>query len=139
MTANKQLMEQFIRFINTKDYSLGKTIVSPDVIFHAPTSTEPLNGFDGYKQILEMMHCAMPDVKWTAEEMIEEGNKIMVRFIMSGTNTGSFMGMPPTGKPVAVAAMNIYEIENGKIVREHGLPDLFNMMIQLGVIPAPKQ
>ena len=49
------------------------------------------------------------------------------------------LGMPPTGKPVAVAAMNIYEIENGKIVREHGLPDLFNIMIQLGDIAAPKQ
>lgn len=82
-----------------------------------------------------MMHVAMPDVKWTAEEMIEEGNKIVVRFTMTGTNTGSFMGVPPTGKPVNVTAMNIYEIADGKIVREHGLPDLFNMMAQLGLIP----
>lgn len=139
MTPNKQLMEQFIRFINTKDYSLGETIVSPEVVFHAPTQPEPLSGFEGYKQILEMMHGAMPDVYWTAEEMIEEGNKIMVRFTMNGTNTGSFMGMPPTGKPISVTAMNIYEIADGKIIREHGLPDLFNMMLQLGVIPAPER
>lgn len=139
MTTNKQLMEQFIRFINTKDNSLGETIISPDVIFYAPTSPEPLKGFAGYKLILEMMHTAMPDVNWTAEEMIEEGNKIMVRFTMSGTNTGSFMGMSPTEKPVSVTAMNIYEIADGKIVREHGLSDLFNMMLQLGVIPAPAQ
>lgn len=137
MTKNKALMEKFVTFINTKDYNLGKEILDENVTFFAPTHPEPLHGFDGYKQILEMMHGAMPDVKWTAEEMIEEGNKVMVRFTMTGTNTGSFMGIPPTGKSVSVTAMNIYELKDGKIVREHGLPDLFNMMAQLGLIPKP--
>lgn len=47
------------------------------------------------------------------------------------------MGMPATGKPVKVTAMNIYELKDGKIIREHGLPDLFTMLQQLGAIPAP--
>ena len=136
--ANKKVMEQFVKFINTADRSLGEPIISPDVIFHAPTSPEPLRGFDGYMAVLDMMRGAMPDVGWAVEEMIAEGEKVMVRFTMTGTNTGSFMGMPATGKPVKVTAMNIYEFADGKIVREHGLPDIFSMLMQLGALPAPK-
>lgn len=87
--------------------------------------------------VLRMMRGAMPDVQWKAEEVIAEGNKVMIRFTMSGTQTQPFMGMPATGKPVRVTAMNIYELKEGKIVREHGVPDLFSMLMQLGMLPAP--
>lgn len=137
MRTNKEIMEQFIRFINTADKTIGEPIISPDVVFYAPTSPEAMHGFESYMGVLAMMRGAMPDVHWTAEEMISEGNKIMVRFKMEGTNTGDFMGMPATGRKVCVTAMNIYEFADGKIVREHGLPDLFTMLIQLGVIPIP--
>lgn len=135
--ANKQVMEQFIRFINTGDRSIGESIISPDVIFYAPTSPEPLRGFDGYIAVLDMMRGAMPDVQWKAEEFIAEGDKVMIRFTMSGTQTQPFMGMPATGKSVKVTAMNIYQLKDGKIIREHGLPDIFTMLQQLGAIPAP--
>jgi len=49
------------------------------------------------------------------------------------------MGMPATGKKICVTAMNIYEFKDGKIIREHGLPDMFSLLMQLGVIPAPEQ
>ena len=49
------------------------------------------------------------------------------------------MGVPPTNKAVKFTALNIYEIKDGKIIREHGVPDLFSLMTQLGAIPAPSQ
>lgn len=135
--ANKKVMEQFIRFINTGDRTIGEPIISPDVIFYAPTSPEPLHGFDGYMAVLDMMRGTMPDVQWKAEEFIAEGDKVMIRFTMTGTQTQPFMGMPATDKPVKVTAMNIYQLKDGKIIREHGLPDIFTMLRQIGVIPAP--
>lgn len=135
--ANKQVMEQFIRFINTGDpnhrrihYLSRRNLLCSDL-------SEPLRGFDGYIAVLDMMRGAMPDVQWNAEEFIAEGDKVMIRFTMSGTQTQPFMGMPATGKPVKVTAMNIYQLKDGKIVREHGLPDIFTMLQQLGAIPAP--
>lgn len=133
---NLEVMDKFIRFINTGDSALGQSIISPDVVFYAPTSSEPMHGFQGYTAVLDMMRGAMPDVNWKAEEFISDGNKIMVRFTMTGTQTNPFMGMPASGKKVCVTAMNIYELKDGKIIREHGLPDLFSMLIQLGAIPA---
>ena len=79
----------------------------------------------------------MPDVHWTVVESIAEGNKIMIRFTMRGTQTNPLMGIPATGKSVCVTAMNIYELRDGKIIREHGLPDLFSLLGQLGVLPVP--
>lgn len=134
---NLPVMEQFIRFINTGDKTIGEPIISPDVIFYAPTSPEPMDGFQGYVKVLDMMRGAMPDVKWQAEEFICDGNKIMVRFTMTGTQTRPLMGIPATDRKICVTAMNIYEFKDGRIVREHGLPDLFSLMIQLSVIPTP--
>lgn len=135
---NVEVMNKFIRFINTGDIELGKSIISPDVVFYAPTSPEPMHGFQGYTAVLGMMRGAMPDVSWKAEEFIAEGNKVMVRFTMTGTQTNPFMGMPASGRKVCVTAMNIYEFKDGKIIREHGLPDLFSMLVQLGAIPTPQ-
>ncbi len=132
---NKKVMEQFIRFINTGDRTIGEAIISTDVVFYAPTSPEPLHGFEGYIAVLDMMRGAMPDVQWKAEEFIAEEDKVMIRFTMSGTQTEPFMGMPATGKSVKVTAMNIYQLKDGKIIREHGLPDLFSMLMQLGANP----
>lgn len=133
---NKQTMQRFLQFINTGDKAIAEEIISPYVIFYAPTSPEPMHGLKGYMDVLKMMRGAMPDVKWTIEEVIAEGNKVFIRFNMSGTQTEPFMGMPATNKPISVTAMNIYEFNNeGKIIREHGLPDLFTMLGQLGMLP----
>ena len=135
--ANLEVMDKFIRFINNGDVALGQSIISPDVVFHAPTSPEPMHGFQGYVAVLDMMRGAMPDVCWKAEEFISENEKVMVRFTMTGTQTNPFMGLPASGKRVSVTAMNIYELKDGRIIREHGMPDLFTMLMQLGAIPAP--
>ena len=115
MNTNRQLIEQFLQFINTGDPVIGKPIISDDVIFYAPTSPEPMKGFESYMGVLAMMRGAMPDIQWKIEETISEGDKILVRYTMTG------------------------EFKDGKIIREHGLPDMFSLLMQLGVIPAPGQ
>ena len=49
------------------------------------------------------------------------------------------MGIPPTGKKIHITAMNIYEFKDGKIIREHGLPDIFSLLVQLGAVAMPNQ
>ena len=139
MATNREIIDQFLEFINTGDPTLGKPIIADDVIFYAPTSPEPMKGFEGYMGVLAMMRGAMPDIKWKIEETISENEKILVRYKMTGTQTQPLMGMPATGKSICVTAMNVYEIKEGKIVREHGLPDMFTLLMQLEFIPAPGQ
>ena len=110
--SNPERIEQFLQFINTGDATIGKPIISDDVIFYAPTSPEPMKGFEGYMGVLAMMRGAMPDIQWKIEETISEGDKILVRYTMTGTQTQPLMGMPATGKKICVTAMNIYEFKD---------------------------
>ncbi|MGO4642446.1 ester cyclase [Mesorhizobium sp. 2RAF45] len=129
-------MARFVEFINSADEKLAHELVSPNAIFHVPGRSEPMTGPAGYMAIVAMMRGGFSDIQWTLEEAIAEENKIAARFTMNGTHTGPFMGVPPTQKTIHVQALNIYHIENGKIVKEYGQPDLLGLLMQLGAFPS---
>ena len=83
------------------------------------------------------MRGGFPDIQWTLEEMVAEGDKVAARFTMRGTHTGAFMGIPPSGKRFSVTSMGIYRIANGQIVEEHGLPDMLGILQQIGAVQPP--
>lgn len=131
---NRIQLEKFLTFINTADRSLGQELISPDAVFRVPASLSPMRGLDGYMAIIGMMRSGFPDIQWTLEETIAEGEKIAARFEMRGTHQGEFFGIPPTGKTIAVKAVNFYRFENGAIVEEYGQPDLLGLMQQIGAV-----
>jgi len=138
MTAetNKIVMSRFLEFINTASESLAQELISPDAIFHVPGSPEPMRGPAGYLAIIGMMRGGFPDIQWTLEEMVAEGDKVAARFTMRGTHRGTFFGVPPTGKTIAAQAMNIYRLSGGQFVEEHGQPDMLGLLQQIGAVPA---
>jgi steroid delta-isomerase-like uncharacterized protein len=131
-------LERFTTFINSGDAALGQQVISPTATFHVPFGGPPLTGLDGYLQILTMMRSAFPDIHWTLQETVAEGEKIVARFETRGTHTGApFMGFPASGKPFCMTAVNIYRFVEGKVVEELGQPDIFGLMVQIGAIPVP--
>jgi steroid delta-isomerase-like uncharacterized protein len=134
--ANRQTMQRFVLFINTADEKLASELVSPVAIFYVPGRTEPVSGPAGYLEIIQMMRSGFPDIQWTLEEMVAEGDKVAARFTMRGTHQGPFFGVPPTGKKIAVQALNIYRFDDGKIAEERGQPDLLDLLKQIGALPA---
>src|SRR4051812_10702761 len=134
-TTNRQFMARFVEFINTADPRLAPELVSPDAVFHVPGRAEPVRGPQGYLEIIGMMRGGFPDIQWTLEETVIEGDVIAARFTMRGTHRGAFFGVPPTGKTIAVQALNIYRLSTGKIVSEVGQPDLLGLMQQIGALP----
>ena len=98
--ANKRVMKQFLVFINTASEALATELISPDAIFHVPGRPEPLQGPSGYLALIGMMRGGFPDIQWTLEETIAEGDKIAARFTMRGTHQGTFLGIPPTGRKI---------------------------------------
>jgi steroid delta-isomerase-like uncharacterized protein len=89
----------------------------------------------GYLAIMEMMRGGFPDIQWTLEEMMAEGERVAARFTMRGTHQGTFFGVPPTGKKIEVSAMNLYRLSGGQFVEEHGQPDLRGLLQQIGAVP----
>jgi steroid delta-isomerase-like uncharacterized protein len=134
--ANKGIMRRFTEFINTASESLATELVASTAAFHVPGRPEPLRGPAGYLEIVSMMRSGFPDIQWTLEEMVAEGDKVAARFIMRGTHRGVFFGVPPTGKAIAVQAMNFYRLADGQIVEERGQPDLLELLRQIGAFPS---
>lgn len=134
--TNKQLMQRFVEFINTASAALAEELISPNAIFHVPGRPEPLHGPAGYLEIIGMMRGGFPDIQWTLEEMIAEGDKVAARFKMRGTHQGAFFGVPAAGRKIDVQAMNFYRLSEGQIVEERGQPDLLGLLQQIGAFPA---
>ncbi|WP_143164847.1 ester cyclase [Chryseolinea serpens] len=122
--------------MNTADENLAEELISVNAKFHVPGRPEPMQGPAGYLAIIGMMRSGFPDIQWTLEETIVEGDKVAARFVMRGTHRGSFFGVPPTGKSIAVQAMNFYRLSNGQFIEEHGMPDMMGLMQQIGGLPA---
>ena len=130
-------MGRFLQFINTASEKLAEELISPDAVFHVPGRPEPMRGPAGYLAIIGMMRGGFPDIQWTLEEVIAEGDKVAARFTMRGTHRGAFFGVPPTGKTIVVQAMNFYRLSGGQFVEERGQPDLLGLLEQIGAVPTP--
>jgi steroid delta-isomerase-like uncharacterized protein len=135
--TNKAVMGRFLQFINTASEKLAEELISTDAVFHVPGRPEPMRGPAGYLAIIGMMRGGFPDIQWTLEEVIAEGDKVAARFTMRGTHRGAFFGVPPTGKTIAVQAMNFYRLSGGQFVEERGQPDLLGLLQQIGAVPTP--
>jgi len=134
--ASKQVLIRFTDFINTASETLAAELISPDAIFRVPGRSEPMRGPAGYLAIIQAMRGGFPDIQWTIEEMVAEGDKVAARFTMRGTHLGTFFGAPSTGKKIAVQALNIYRLSGGQIIEETGQPDLLGLLQQIGAVPA---
>ncbi|WP_461100231.1 ester cyclase [Spirosoma koreense] len=130
-------MDRFVEFINTASEQLAAELISPDALFYVPGQPEPKRGPAGYLSIVGMIRGGFPDIQWTLEEMIAEGDTVAARFIMRGTHQGNFLGFAPSGKPIRVQAMNFYRLSAGQFIEEHGQPDMLGLLQQIGAVPIP--
>jgi steroid delta-isomerase-like uncharacterized protein len=94
-------------------------------------------GLQGLKDVLKAMRAGFPDMHWTVEEQLTDGDRVLTRFLWTGTHRGPFLGVPATGRPVQVWGMVIDRFVDGRIKETRILMDTLGLMIQLGVVPPP--
>ncbi|SEW39403.1 conserved hypothetical protein, steroid delta-isomerase-related [Chitinophaga sp. YR573] len=133
--ANKQTMNRFLEFINTASEALAKELIATEAIFYVPGRPDPMRGPAGYLEIIHMMRTGFPDVQWTLDGIVAENDQVAARYTMRGTHLGIFFGVPPTGNPIEVSAINFYRFSGSQIIEEFGQPDLLGLMQQIGAIP----
>jgi predicted ester cyclase len=137
--ANKTSVRRFYdEVFNKKNRAAIDEFIDPNQVDHAAPPGTP-GGLAGAKQTIGMYLTAFPDLHFTVEDMIAEGDKLVARLTVRGTQHGAFMGIPPTGKHVTVTAIDISRMAGGKSVEHWIEMDTLGMMQQLGVIPAPGQ
>jgi steroid delta-isomerase-like uncharacterized protein len=115
-------------------------IIAPDQVNRGPGALPGMpSGPEGSKMLISTYRNAFPDLHFTIDEQVAEGNTVVTRWTAHGTHNGEFAGIPPTGKSATVVGIGLDRVEDGKIVESWGLFDQFGMLQQLGVIPVPAQ
>ena len=134
---NKALVKRFIEEVfNKGNLKVVDEFCAPNVVDHSIPPGFPA-GRAGIKQLVTMHRTAFPDLRVTIEDMLSEGDSVVARWSSTGTHRGELMGIPATGKVVAVTGIGIDRISGDKMVEHWESFDELSMMRQLGVVPPP--
>ena len=134
---NKSVIRTFIEDVINQ----GRLERADDIVIEDFVELDPLpgqvQGREGLKEVICQMRSAFPDIHWTVDEMLAEGDKVFTRFTWSGTHEGAFLRVPATGRRITVKGMVIDRLVAGKMADSRILMDTLGMMQQLGALPVP--
>ncbi len=133
--ANKRLVRRFYDEVLN-----GKNLASLDEIAVADYEEHDMlpgqgRGLSGLRERVTMLDQAL-DPRFTIEDVIAEGDRVVVRWTNSGTHVGEFFGAPATGKSFTIAGVDIYRIQDGKMAEHWHVVDQLSMLQQLGMLPS---
>ena len=118
---------------NTGDLNPVDGLIAAEYIDHNPIGPGGEIGIEGFKQTVRALRFAFPDLHFTIEEILVNGDKVVVRTTMRGTHKNSFMGVDPTDKEVMVTGFDILRIVDGVLVERWGTLDGLTLMQQMDV------
>ena len=136
---NKELVRRDNEEIwNKGNLEIMDELYSTDIVRHFLPEGSETKGLDELRDRIRNHRKAFPD--WTEEikQIVADGDLVVTHFTSTGTNKGSFLGNPPTGKQIHINEMSIYRIADGKIVEQWLIPDLLSLNQQLGLISGSK-
>lgn len=124
---------------NQGHLALVDELYAPDYALHDPSLPQTLRGIEPFKQFVQGYRGAIPDIRFTIEQMLAEGDTVVWRWTARGTHRGDLMGIPPTGKTATVTGITISRFANGRWAEDWLNWDTLGLLQQLGVIPATGQ
>lgn len=134
--SNKAVIRRYREMHNQNRLDQLGDVLAADFIAHNMLPGLP-GGLDGARMAHAGFMSAFPDAQAITEDLVAEGDRVVERYTLTGTNTGSFLGAPPTGKPIRTGSIAIYRLKDDKIVEHWGEHDGLGVMMQLGLMPTP--
>jgi len=132
---NKAIFHRiYEEFLNQGNSDVADELFVTNYVNHSIPPGQP-QGLAGEKQFIATFRTAFPDIQFTIEDLIAEGDKVVGRVTWRGTHKGELMGIHPTGKKVTVEGIDIIRFADGKAVENWYSGDTLGLMQQLGAVP----
>ena len=135
MEARNELLvrELFEDVVNAGRFERVDELLAPDCRDHNPGPSDA-PGREGIREVFELLHAAFPDLHGRIEDILCEGDRVVVRWSIGGTNTRRCMGIGPTNRRMENSGIDIVRIEDGRIVERWGNSDDMRTLYQMGLL-----
>jgi steroid delta-isomerase-like uncharacterized protein len=135
MSDNKKTIRRYYEEVfNQGRLEALDEIVAPNHLEHNPLPGQT-QGIEGIKQRVAMIRAAF-NPQFTLEDVLADGDKVVVRWTNKGTHLADWFGVPATGRTVVVSGIDIHQLRDGKMAEHWDVVDIFGLMMQIGGIPA---
>jgi steroid delta-isomerase-like uncharacterized protein len=137
---NKALVRRwFDEVFNRQDLAVMDEIVAEDIVNHAGRDLVTMAGREGYRTLLRQLFIGFPDWHFEVEDVIAEGDRVVVRTTMRGTHQGVFRGVAATGRRVTWEHIHIFRVIDGKLAEHWACRNDIGILQQLGAfLPEPR-
>lgn len=136
---NKEIVKRFFEEFNKGNFEIFNELCAPDYKFYLPSNNpKPVPREEQIEQE-KMNFRNFPDLNLRIDKLFADGDTVIICFIITGTHQGEWAGIPATGNKVEISAIEIYRIENGKIVETRQEANYLGLMEQLGMELKPKE
>lgn len=135
--THRSALERAVAAFNRGDLDTYLALYGQDIKLHGYTPT-PLDG-SGARAFYEDIFAAFTDLSLVLDDVICEGDKVVTRYTMTGRHTGSFMGVPASGRNILLPGITILRFADGRCVERWSSADFLGLMTQIGAIPSPAQ
>jgi steroid delta-isomerase-like uncharacterized protein len=132
--ANKQLVRRFYKEVYVNwNMALADDVVSPQFTSHDWPAGGP-TGPKAFREYYSAIRAALPDARYEVEDLIAEGDRVVVRWRLLGTHQGAFRGIAPSGRAITLQGIAIYRVENGKLMERWVVSDLYGALAEVGAL-----
>jgi len=136
---NKALVKPSLEAWRKGEFELFRETVAPGVVWYMPSRTISTRSVEELIEAGKMIRKSFPDITFSIEEIFAAGDRVIFRYIEKGTQLEEYAGIPATGKKYEISGIDIWRIENGKIVEVRSDNDMLGLMMQLGMELRPKE
>ena len=140
MDDSKQVIYRFVEELwNQRRLDVADAIFAKDCVTHQLRSGAAVDavqrGPEEMKEHVAGWIASFPDLRFSVEQMLSEGDRVVMQLLMEGTHQGAWLGIPASGKKMQIRMFTVHRVVQGKIVEDWVLVESLGLFQQLGVVP----
>jgi steroid delta-isomerase-like uncharacterized protein len=130
---NKATVRRMIDVLNSRELSRLDEVCDESMVYRTNAEDE-YQGLDTYKELVQKSYEAVPDVEFSIEQMMAEGDKVHMIYVLIGTHQGEYLDIPPSHNKMVHPASSLLTLRDGKVVEQHDFYDMLHFLNQLGAV-----